>query len=235
MKNTCITTSTVILLVFLQNGFGQSFSNLDFEGANLTGFSPGQVPVSAAFPGWTLFLDQGGVEQGILNVSYYDIPHSPNQTSIDDTNAGNGFVPFQGQYSADLYSPGANNVEASISQTGLVPIGTKSLFLDASYSLIPFVVTLGGQTINLQPVQVFSNYTLYGANISSFAGKTENLTIRDPAAFFVNGANNELILDNIQFSPQPTPEPSVLSLIGFSVSLLAWKLRSSSFAKKNGC
>lgn len=32
---------------------GQGFVNLDFESANLSGYSPGSVPATDAIPGWT--------------------------------------------------------------------------------------------------------------------------------------------------------------------------------------
>jgi len=59
-------------------------------------------------------------------------------------------------------------------------------------------VSIGGQTISLTPVSSTSTYTVYGGDISQFAGQTAELriaavpTIQDPFANW--------IIDDIQFS-----------------------------------
>jgi hypothetical protein len=44
---------TALLLASMDLGFSQGFVNLDFGGANVSGYSPGNVPASDAMPGWT--------------------------------------------------------------------------------------------------------------------------------------------------------------------------------------
>jgi hypothetical protein len=84
-----------------------------------------------------------------------------------------------------------------------------------------FAVTLGGQTLDMVALQVFSSYTLYGANISSFSGQTEQLSITAPPT----ASPNEVELDDIVFSSSPIPEPGVLGLSSLGVLLLACRCR----------
>jgi hypothetical protein len=109
-----------------------------------------------------------------------------------------------------------------ISQTGLVPSGTMSLRLDA-YAFYNFEVTLGGQTINMIPLQTFSNYTLYAGDISSFAGNVETLSLIAPPT----GEPNGVEFDNIQFSPSAVPEPSSFVLFAVGGLFLAWRHRKA--------
>jgi hypothetical protein len=228
MKNRQVAVAISFSFIFLQNIFGQGFENLDFESANVSQPLSGNygyyaVSASAAIPGWTVYQDQSGLQKGNLGVVGYNTPDV--SLSIIDTNFGGGFIPFQGHYSVNLFSDADFDVEASISQTGLVPAGTQSLFMDASYSGAPFIVTLGSETLNMLPLQTFSNYTLYGANISSFANEVENLTILEPIPDPLGSQSTDLILDNIQFSSQPVPEPNTLSFSSISILLFFWRMR----------
>ncbi len=111
------------------------FQNLGFESAHLTPIPPGQpgvvVPIAQALPGWSGFLGTQQVTEvlqndfalGSANISIL----GPNWTAI-------GII--QGQYSV-LLQAGADGVslpqfvDASISQTGLIPAGTESILLKA--------------------------------------------------------------------------------------------------------
>jgi hypothetical protein len=107
------------------------------------------------------------------------------------------------------------SVDATITQTGVVPLGTKSLQFKAHFDPFSsggsFSVTLGGQTLSLIPLQAGANYTLYGADISGWAGQTAalNFTV---FSYPQQNAADYLFLDAIQFSNQRVPEPGVLSL-----------------------
>ena len=197
---------------------GQSFINLDFESANVSGYSPGSinVPASSALPGWTVTFDQFGTSQTTITSAGYDKQFDGNErVTVDDSNVGSAVAPIQGLFSLALDSSSDNLVESSISQTGRIPTGTLSLLLDAETGGTPFVVKFGNQTINMLPVQTFTDYTLYAGDISSLAGLVEKLTITEPVppgTFGQIGQGGELVLDNIQFSPQPVPEPGELSL-----------------------
>ncbi|MDE3068862.1 MAG: PEP-CTERM sorting domain-containing protein [Verrucomicrobiota bacterium] len=89
-------------------------------------------------------------------------------------------------------------------------------------------VSLGGQNLSYTVIGSFPHTyyttTLCGADISAFAGRMETLT------FARSGGS---VLDNIQFSSQPIPEPSVLSLLFVAGGVLA-SLRARRRTKPKG-
>lgn len=220
-----------LLLILKQHASAQGFVNLDFESANIpNGTSPGSlIPISDGLPGWTGFFISGTTTNLATQVAYDGISLGGAEISINDAKTGNGFSPLQGNFSAYLFGgPGLGS--AAISQTGLVPSGTESLLVDIQQSPspfnVPFIVSLNGQDISLVPLQTFSDYTLYGADISSFAGSVSTLTfINPPPTEFPPSA---LLLDDIQFSPSPIPEPSEFALLTLgALSLGFWRWRKS--------
>jgi hypothetical protein len=205
-------TINIILLsavfTWVQNGHAQGFVNLNFESANVSGFSPNSsdVPISSALPGWSGFYGSTPVNQ----VWYDGISLGGTVISVVDTNVSpSSFDPIQGVYSAYLF--GGSSAAATISQTGLVPTGTKSLQVEIQSRGTPFDVTLGGQTLNMLPLQTSSAFTLYGANIpNSFAGSSETLSFTSPIPSGV--PPNFLEVDDIIFSQNGVPEPGTLTL-----------------------
>jgi hypothetical protein len=219
----------VALLVGNQIGFAQGFVNLDFESVNISGYSPrSQIPVSDGLPGWTaLFVSSTGTNFA-SQVLFDGISLGGAGISINDSSLYPGFVPFQGSYCATLFGGpfiGPTLVSAEISQTGLVPVGTQSLLVDIQQSGPPFfVVFLGGQVINMIPLQAFANYTVYGGDVSSFAGQVATLTFAQPAP--PSNPPSGVLLDNIQFSSSSVPEPSEFALTALGALLLGcrrWK------------
>ena len=203
-----------ITLLGRQCGFSQSFVNLDFESANIAPGTPINSGVSTtdALPGWAV----------TAQVGYDFLSGGGAIISIVDTNLGGEFAPLQGQYSAMLF--GGEGGATTLSQTGTVPIGTKSLQVDLTgrdVSLL--IVSMGGQTIQLSPLATFSNYTQYGGDISSFAGQMTTLgfTEQPPAGV----PPSVLELDDIQFSVSPVPEPRTLALFATGAFLLALRRR----------
>jgi hypothetical protein len=225
-----ITINTfIIALIRILYGFSQGFVNLNFESANVSGYSAGNgVPITSALPGWSAYSSypsgvySGGFASGATNVLTTVIYNAPSLggplVSIIDTNGG---VPFQGRYSAILWDGGSFPLySTTISQTGLVPTGTESLLFEGSALGAYFGVTINGQTINMNALQVFSNYTLYGGDISTFAGQVETLSFTLPPATL--GQPSEFGLDNIQFSSSTVPEPNEICLTALGGFLLAW-------------
>jgi len=228
-----MTTKIAALLVSATTLFcqAQSFEDLNFESATLvaTNSSPlGAVEFAPAFPGWdgtvggvqatyallnTVFVDSAGIS--IINSNY--------------TGFGIGGGVLQGHYTAILQSGvggsgGSTPSAVSLSQTGLVPAGTQSLQFDA-YTVFDssgsFNVTLGGVTLALVVLANYANYTVYGANIASFADETEPLVFTVPAE--TPHVNDEyLYLDSIEFSSSPIPEPSALALVAAGGMWFAW-------------
>jgi hypothetical protein len=227
-----ILTVSVILVGSGRLASAQGFVNLNFESANLSGYSPGNenVPVTAALPGWTssLYYPGSGTIVPSTYAAYDIISAGGALVSINDVNTGNGFVPLQGTYSAMLFGGGGNNLNlasASLSQTAVVPAGTESLQMQIGNYGDSFVVTLGGQTINMVPLAVYPTYTEYGGDVSTFAGLREALSITEPAP--AGTPPSILELDNIQFLTSPVPEPGTLALLVAGAALLGLRRRGS--------
>jgi len=201
-------------------GFCQGFVNLNFESAQVipaTGSYPNGIDTANALPGWSVYYGANQQSQ----ITY-------NNPALGSTfvtlYATNGFQ-LAGNYSVLLQGGGTASA-ATISQTGLVPLSAESiLFYGAGNSSITsgLVVSVGGQNLSLTALSTGPNYTVYGADVSSFSGQTETLSFSALEAF---GGYNNWNIDNIQFSSSAVPEPSVLALSGLGGLLLAcrrWK------------
>jgi hypothetical protein len=232
-KNTIIASLVVMMLhssTFDSVAQG-SFRNLNFESANVpSGTQAGSfVPVGVAFPGWTAFETSSSTGSNSFSQVYYDLVSTGGQgVSVNDSNVpfAPGYGPISGKFSAYLYSGNQGNVlfSVGISQTGLVPLGTESLQFQVGFATSPFIVTLGGQTINIVPLEAFSGYTEYGGDISAFAGQTQTLTFTETFPS-VGAPPGGLSLDNIIFSTSPVPEPGTLALLVAGAALLGLRRR----------
>ena len=194
--------------------YSQGFINLNFESANIPGSTEvgSLVPISAGLPGWSGYYISSASTDQETQVAYDGISIGGAVISILDINAaqyGPNFNPIEGRYSAALFGEGGVPVSTMISQTGLVPGGTMSLRAKW-WSTVDPVVTLGGQTVNMVPLETFPTYTLYGGDISSFAGKVVTLSFTEPPP--AQGSPSMLVLDNILFSNQAVPEAGVFGL-----------------------
>jgi hypothetical protein len=197
-----------------------SFQNLDFEDANLAPTTyGGLVAATDAIPGWTAYLGTDAQTQVLQN----DV--TLGNASIDILGPGWPYPDIiEGDYSVGLqpgnYPPlDGQLVGASISQNGLVPADAQSLQFKLRY-LGPFAVMLGGQTLSLVPLGTGANYTLYGANISQFAGQTQTLTVAIPAQ-----PNTLAVLDSIVFSSEAVPEPSTFVLGALALLIFRWRIK----------
>jgi hypothetical protein len=219
------------LLLFLSCATGllaQVFQNLDFEDANLSVIPSGQfggnVSITNALPSWTGYLGTNQVTQVLQNNL------TLGAASIDIFGpVWNGFI-LQGQYTAELQAglkPGAdvsitNLVNASLAQVGLVPANAKSITLEAAGTGTNLTVSFAGQTILLSAIGSGPNYTLFGGDISSFAGQVGELRLSTLSPL---GAG--VLLDAITFSTQAIPEPNSFTLLMMAVTGLGlWRLTS---------
>src|SRR5436190_6140921 len=85
----------VLTVASVANAQG-TFGNLDFESANLSGYSPGSaVPIASALPGWSGFIAGGGTDQ----ISYDSFALAGGSISIMDSHTTVGYPPLQGNYS----------------------------------------------------------------------------------------------------------------------------------------
>ena len=209
----------VLLLATAREARAQGFINLNFESAKIipdptSPFFPFGIAVTNALPGWTVIL--GG--STVSSMTYNAPAVGATFVTLDATNgqqlSGKNSVVLQG---------GLSLSSATISQTALVPVGTDSLFFEAQQSGVGnFVVSLGGQNLAFSALGSGANYTLYGADVSAFAGQVETLSF---SALQVSNFINDWNLDNIQFSSSAVPEPGALGLFGLGSAVLVWQRR----------
>jgi hypothetical protein len=109
---------------------------------------------------------------------------------------------------------------ASIGQTGQIPLDTVSLLFYLSLNS-SIQVTFNGQIIPLVQTGSTANYVIMDGNISSFAGQTGQLL------FTALPNVGYGLIDNIQFSTTPVPEPSTLGLTALGGFLFAWRCRKA--------
>ncbi|MCC6819175.1 MAG: PEP-CTERM sorting domain-containing protein [Verrucomicrobia subdivision 3 bacterium] len=190
--------------------FGQgTFRNLDFESANVTGYSTGGVPITNALPGWKVYLGTFEIDW----VLYNDV--SIGAAAISLQGPGSSLTVLQGSYTVFLqpqFGGGGPLIPIpAIAQTGTVPASAISVRF---YGLAGFAVSFAGQTIPISQLDTTPNYNIYGGDISMFANQTGELR-------FTGGG----YLDMIHFSAQAVPEPSMFGLLGFSALRLGWQLR----------
>ena len=220
--------TTVGLVLLPLACFSAPFQNLDFESAQIvqtSDFYPYSVVLSQALPHW-----QGPVENGPVSFAIYDaMVLDYNAVGIYDTNPlySGGPGPMFGKYSAYLessYNGPSYPADAEISQTGLIPSNTKSIW----FATTPFLLahnqqpddvkplfSVNGQGISYTAMDVETNYVLWAADISSFANTTAEIRF----ALKV-GSGGAVGLDNISFSPQVVPEPTTLGLTTLALSVL---------------
>jgi hypothetical protein len=207
-----------IAVAIVQCCSSQSFVNLDFESANVSGYSPGSVPAQNAFPSWSAYYGSPSdptLSGALSSVGYDAISTGGAVISLQDSNAFAPYGPIQGDYSVLLEgSIPAADTTASIGQTGTISSTAQSLVFWAGISEPE--VSFDGQALSLVDVSNAVNYTVYAANISPFAGETGQLLFTAPV-------HTETVLDNIQFSSSPVPEPSTLPLCALGSFSLAWR------------
>jgi hypothetical protein len=205
-------TISILLLAICQNGWGQGFANFNFESANLTGYSQGNlVPATNAFPSWTINAPY---------IVYDDISLSGGSLTIWDTNSPIVLAPIQGKYFVGLASVNeGTGYSISLGQTGTVPSSAQSISFWGNIGGMQ--VTFNGQPLTFIYISNVLNYAIWGADISAYANQTGELLFTVPP--FGDGAT----LDNIQFSSLPIPEPSALALAALGALVLGFHCRRS--------
>jgi hypothetical protein len=204
-------------------GHSQGFINLNFESANVSGYSPGSIPASNGIPGWIAYIS--GVSQN--NILYNDASLGEAAVSLQDTN---GIYPsIQAKYSillqATFFAPDTNS--AAIGQTGTVPTSAESLLFWANVNLSGVAnnmqVTFNSNILSYVAIGSGGGYTAYGVDVSGFAGQTGQL-------LFTAYNNTYAKIDNIQFSSTPIPEPGTITLVALGMLLLGTR-RSRNFRR----
>lgn len=225
MKMLKISFGVVATFSFLGMAAGQvfTFENLNFESARNLGTPPSSSESAAnAFPFWTVTAPSA--------VCYDNYSLSGGSVSIIDTNANSSGLEFstiQGKYFCLL--EGLNGPPffggmgpTSIAQTGYVPATAKSItFWGSDHNL---QISFAGNSLTFIPVGTGANYTIYGADISAYAGQTGLLEFDAPAGLsdsYADGAGAGEI-DNIQFSSQPVTFPELTIVYTNQEIIVSW-------------
>ncbi len=221
----------VLAFVIIKAGLSQAqgtFQNLDFESAQVVFNNPpndATIATTNALPGWTAFapyLEPGGITRTQQLSSIHYGPFGTSPTNFPPV----ALMPAYGGLSTRVSIDGSYDVLLSsgfISQTGLVPADAQTLLFKVhswNYPGASVLASLDGQGLSAAPLLTVPNtsqsigYTLYGADISSFAGHSADLN------FSGTGGGEAALLDDIEFSSEPIPEPSAISLICFGSGIL---------------
>ncbi|HEU5071590.1 MAG TPA: PEP-CTERM sorting domain-containing protein [Verrucomicrobiae bacterium] len=220
MKNSKLIIIAATLIIWWQHvSLAQGFVNLDFESVipPLVPSPGGFVPASNALPGWTAYL--GGNPQ--TGVYYNSFALDAAAVILEDP--ASGFSIIQGSYSVYLQSatigvPSGSSLSAGIGQTGMIPSDAMSVFFVAGFGVPQ--VTFAGQEIQVTALGASSGYTLYGGDVSMFANQTGELLF---SVTRQGSTRQQVLLDNIYFSPSAVPEPSALSLLALGLLGLGWR------------
>lgn len=217
MKPTLIACLLLVSLQVAGNVCAQSFVNLGFETTTVTPVVfPGGTRYTATVPGWA-WTPPGNFVNGDPNsVGYNDF--ALDSPAVNLQGMDSPFAPAIGGSYSILLQGGSQFVPSSsysaIWQTGQIPADAESLI----YLGGALQVSFNGQPLTSVAIGNAASYTIWGMDISAYAGQTGELRFKKPwlPTNFSHGA----LLDNIQFSSVAVPEPSVMSLCGVSMFLL---------------
>ena len=218
MKRYSKTVLLAVLAMVCHLGHAQGFVNLDFESANLSGYSFGSVPASAAIPGWTAY-------SGIVALANINLVETGSEVQGPVEIAQS--TALQGNYYVSLTWNGNANIHPSISQTGTIPATTQSLIWWGTGGSSFTAVSINGQSLSFSLLSNEGYYGIFGADISAYAGQTGQLVF----------SSNEPItagnvwIDNVQFSSSQIPEPSTLGLLALGCSLYLGSIRANLWLK----
>lgn len=212
-----------------------AFQNLGFESASFLGPPPdpvyGRYYASNAIPGWSAYV--GATPDNL--VLYNNLFLDSAGIAVIDANAPLGLssarilgtftLGLEGGIPIPFGGPGS----ASIAQMGFVPSDTRSLRFFAQGTPDSFGVSLGGENLPLVPLSSGANYTIYGADLTGFAGQMAELR-------FTAFPRSVVWLDGITFAPTPVPEPTEVLLVAFglaAVALVKWSNKTGRTGASN--
>jgi hypothetical protein len=214
-----LTFAYVITLAVRVQGQG-TFRNLNFEQASIiplvgSPYYPYGIATSNALPGWTAY--QAG--SSVSAIVYDDLALGAAWVSLHTANDTFGSFYgglIQGSYTVLLQPsfPGATD-SAAIGQVGVIPTTAQSLRF---YANGPLTVSFNSQQLSLIALGTGPNYTIYGGDVSAYAGATGELRF---TASTISPSTWGSALDNIFFSGQPVPEPTTSALFAIAVVLFS--------------
>jgi len=215
MKPTRIACLLVLLLV-AGNVYAQGFVNLGFETTTITPVVfPGGTRYTATVPGWTWSPPGNFINGDPNSVGYNEQALDSPAVNLHGRDSPSAPA-ISGNYSI-LLQGGSQSVPSgsfsAIWQTGQLPADARSLLYRGGVLQVSF----NGQS--LTPVAIGNPaLSIWGFDISAYAGQTGELQFRKPR--LPTNFNEGALLDSIQFSSIPVPEPGALALCGVSVFLL---------------
>ena len=211
--------SLAVLILGTEIASGQAFVNLGFENTTLTPYLvnvfSGFYTTNATLPGW-FWSPQATYGYGdpttevMLNNFTLEAPAVSLHTSNDI------FPAIRGKYSILLQGGGSfvsSSSAASIGQTGHIA----SAFASLTYWGDALQVSFNGQPLSFVAISNAPNFTVWGADISAIAGQTGELLFTAP--WQTTG-----MLDNIQFSTSPIPEPASLTMFICGTFLICYRV-----------
>ena len=212
----------VVSLHLAGDAYAQGFVNLGFETTTITPVVfPGGTRYTATVTGWAWYPPGNFVNGDPNSVGYNDVALDSPAVNLQGTNSP--FAPaIRGRYSILLQGGSQfvpSNSYSAIWQTGQIPANAESLI----YWGGALQVTFNGQPLTPVAVSNAANYTIWGMDISAYVGQTGALQFTKPwlPTNFSDGA----LLDNIQFSSVPVPEPSALSLLLICIVLFCFRTK----------
>ena len=215
MKNNTLIVYISLLLNIDQVGRTQGFVNLNYENATITTVSfPGGDRYTATIPGWSVNTPNN-INGDPNSIGYNDISLSAPAVNMEGTNfTFPSLRAIQGNYSIFLQggSTASNTNGATISQTGQIALVSQTL----TYWGSALQASFNGQVLSFIAISNAPNFTVWAANITAFAGQTGQLSFTAPW-------QTSSLLDNIQFSSSPIPEPNALSLSALGGLFLGWR------------
>lgn len=220
----------VLLVTVVSATFSQgTFRNLNFDEANYVNppapVTATYVPFTTAFPGWAGYV---GTNQADLAMINGGSAGGALMTLITPNSAPGLFnwsnlvisPTFTAVLAAGQWTGGLSPV--TLAQTGVVPPNAQSLrFSLGSYSWVSdFSVSFNGQELPFFVLSAGTNFAVYGASISMFAGAAGELRFTESP---ISWPFAKAILDDIHFSNQPIPEPTTVGLFALGAFLLGWR------------
>lgn len=222
MKTYTSILTAALLLIGNLLGFAQGFINFNFEQAQISNLTTNSYGVFglAVCQGWTAYHN-GEV---VPYLDYNDLTLGSERVGLEGTNNARGLPAIQGKYFILLGGSSESFPHsAAIGQTGMIPSDAKSLTFQGSV-FGPAIVTFNGQVLPLVVVGNIPNYAIYGADVSSYAGQTGELLFTGLGGSALNPSSiGGFILDNLQFSSTPVPEPNTLALAALGTLIFCWR------------
>jgi hypothetical protein len=159
-----------------------------------------------------MVLGKPPTTQGGTTLVYNNQPIDSPGASLEGTNYWTPAI--QGRYSVllqggSIYYPYGTN-GAAIGQTGQLPLSAKSiLYWGLNWNSLR--ISFNGQLLAFIAISNTPTYTVFGADISGYAGQTAELLFHAPWA--AGGG----VIDRIQFSSETIPEPTTTSIFGLLI------------------